>query len=246
MADKAWVAFGHASELEAFDSGWHDHETHQWLYASRGTLRVEVEGATWWLPPGRGAWIPGATSHRVDTAKASLRTVYVRPEAVPGAPASVVVFTMSALAREMVIGSVEWGRGRAEEPLARRYFGLMLELFLARWQHERWAFGLASPTSEALTRATRWAWEHLAQATIGEAAKAAFVSERTLTRRFSEELGMTWRAWVRQARLTRAMELLAASVAVGEVADAVGFGSPSAFTRAFKEFTGQLPSAFGA
>jgi AraC-like DNA-binding protein len=56
---------------------------------------------------------------------------------------------------------------------------------------------------------------------------------------------VTWRAWVRQARLTRAMELLGEGGAVGEVADAVGFESPSAFTRAFKELTGELPSGFG-
>jgi AraC-like DNA-binding protein len=242
--EEEWVAYGHADELEAFDSGWHAHPTHQLLYASAGTLRVEVEGSVWWLPPGRGAWIPARTSHRVGTARASLRTVYVRGDAAAGAPGEVAVFTTPGLAREMAIEAAGWGRERAGEPLARRFFALMLELFVQRWQHERWAFRLEWPASAELGRATAWAWANLASADIGGAARAAYVSERTLSRRFASELGVTWRAWVRQARLTRAMELLGEGGAVGEVADAVGFESPSAFTRAFKELTGELPSGF--
>ena len=38
------------------------------------------------------------------------------------------------------------------------------------------------------------------------------------------------------------MDLLVAQVAVTDVAFEVGFDSPSAFTKAFKQLTGQLPS----
>ncbi len=240
-----WEAYGHEDELEAFDSGWHHHGTHQLLYASSGTLTVVVDGATWLLPPGRGAWIPAATPHRVTTARASLRTTYVRQDAAQGAPDGVAVFTMPPLAREMVIEATQWCRARASEPLARRFFGLMIELFVSRWQRARWDFWLPAPESEELRRATDWARAHLAEATLEGAARAAFVSERTLTRRFRSELGMTWRVYVRQARLIRSMERLAEGAAVGDVAFEVGFESPSAFTRAFKALTGELPSAFG-
>ena len=239
-----WVGFGHEAELEGFDSGWHEHEEHQLLHASRGALRFEAGARSWLLPPGRGAWIPAKTPHRVTTTSASLRTVYVREDAAD--VEGVCVITMPPLAREMAVAAVEWGRERAGEPLARRYFGLMVELFVAHWQHERWAFSLPRASNEQVRRAVEWALEDLSGATLEGAAAVAYVSPRTLSRRFGADLGMTWRAFLRQARLMRAMEMLSDGEPVGRVAFEVGFESPSAFTQSFKELTGSVPSAFGA
>ena len=57
---------------------------------------------------------------------------------------------------------------------------------------------------------------------------------------------MTWRAYLLQARLLRAMALLAepGGRSVLDVAHRVGFGSVSAFTRAFRAATGETPSGY--
>jgi AraC-like DNA-binding protein len=81
--------------------------------------------------------------------------------------------------------------------------------------------------------------------TIATVARAARTSVRTLTRRFTEELRLSFRGYLRAARMLRAMELLAQPGSrVTDVALAVGFASPSAFTAVFSEFFGEPPKDF--
>jgi AraC-like DNA-binding protein len=78
--------------------------------------------------------------------------------------------------------------------------------------------------------------------TIEDAARNAGLSPRTLARRFREECGTTWREFLHDIRMFRAMELLAdPSRSVTDTAHAVGFASLGAFTRAFVDYTGERP-----
>jgi AraC-like DNA-binding protein len=91
----------------------------------------------------------------------------------------------------------------------------------------------------------RHALEHLAGATVDDAARAAGMSTRTLARRFREETGITWRHFLHTARMLAAMELLSGrDLRVTEVAYELGFDSLSAFSGAFRRFTGENPSEF--
>lgn len=236
-----WVGWGHGAQLDAFDSGWHAHDTHQLLYANEGVLRVDVEGAMWRLPPGRGAWIRGRVSHRVITTRATLRTIYMHPAAV-GIAEPVRIFSVDAHARQMLIHAQSWSQEQREDPLARLYFQTVMALFEAQWSHKQWAFDLPTTEDALLQRAIDYAHANLAEASLDGAARAAFTSTRTLSRRFQAQLSITWRAYLSQARLIRAMDLLVAGMPVTDVAFEVGFESPSAFTKAFKQLTGQLPS----
>jgi AraC-like DNA-binding protein len=75
--------------------------------------------------------------------------------------------------------------------------------------------------------------------------RAVGLSQRSLRRRFAAGLGLTWSAYVLQSRLLRAMSILASDEQnIAYVANAVGFASPSAFTRAFRALTGESPSAY--
>ncbi|MEM8746132.1 MAG: helix-turn-helix domain-containing protein [Actinomycetota bacterium] len=70
--------------------------------------------------------------------------------------------------------------------------------------------------------------------------------ERHLHRLFSTETGMNFRTWRRRVRMGRAQSLLVQGVPVGDVARLVGYRSPEAFMRAFREHTGTTPSAYAA
>ena len=54
----------------------------------------------------------------------------------------------------------------------------------------------------------RYTDEHLAEATAAAVGRAVGWSERTLRRRFAAATGMTWREYLVQGRLIRAMALL--------------------------------------
>jgi AraC-like DNA-binding protein len=56
---------------------------------------------------------------------------------------------------------------------------------------------------------------------------------------------MSWRRYLLQARLLRAMALLASpGPTIRDVATAVGFDSVSSFARSFAQYCGETPSAY--
>jgi AraC-like DNA-binding protein len=72
----------------------------------------------------------------------------------------------------------------------------------------------------------------------------AGVSVRTMQRVFRKEVGIDFESWRRQARLTKAVELLVAGRSVKEVAFAVGYRQVSAFVETFRRTFGLTPKAW--
>jgi transcriptional regulator GlxA family with amidase domain len=86
---------------------------------------------------------------------------------------------------------------------------------------------------------------HLAEVNVEAVGAAVGVSPRSLRRKFTAATGMTWREYLLQSRLLRAMALLTEpGRTVLDVATAVGFDSVSAFTRAFRRLTGETPTTY--
>ena len=106
---------------------------------------------------------------------------------------------------------------------------------------------LPTSTDPVLAGAMAWTRDNLDTATVGAAARHVGLSERSLRRRFQAGLGMSWRRYLVQARLFRAMALLSEpGPSVLHVATTVGFENASSFNRAFRQWTGETPSAYRA
>jgi transcriptional regulator GlxA family with amidase domain len=128
--------------------------------------------------------------------------------------------------------------------VAQAYFHT-LALLAREWIHADAGLRLPRPRSPDLTRAFEYALAHLETASMDEAARAAAVSPRTLARRFQSETQMSWRTFLRTARVLRGMELLAQpGTNVTETALAVGFESLASFSTCFRELTGESPSEY--
>jgi DNA-binding response OmpR family regulator len=81
--------------------------------------------------------------------------------------------------------------------------------------------------------------------TVTQIADAVALSRRQLTRRLKDAVGQTPAAFLRKRRIERAKELLAdAPETIAEVAYAVGFRSPSSFSKTFREQVGHTPSEY--
>jgi len=97
-----------------------------------------------------------------------------------------------------------------------------------------------------LNRAVTYTLTHLGEAlNFSDVAKAAIASERTLSRRFTEEFDMGWSEFVQRARIVKATERLAmSSDQVAQIAHDTGFSSASLLAQAFRQIMGETPTQY--
>jgi len=80
---------------------------------------------------------------------------------------------------------------------------------------------------------------------LKRAAGIAALEESYFSSYFHAKVGISFTEWLRQVRISKAMELLKArDFSITEVADAVGFVSLGAFERAFKKYRRMTPLQF--
>lgn len=103
------------------------------------------------------------------------------------------------------------------------------------------------PRTDQSTSATRaWAHTNLARVTrVEDLVRHARMSERTLSRRFREETGLSPQQWLLQARLERALELLERTdLSVDRVAEEAGFGTAAALRHRMRQGLATTPAAY--
>jgi AraC-like DNA-binding protein len=216
------------------------------LYVERGALRLEAEGRSWTLPPARAALIASNRGIEVTLPQRVTALSALFDAAVfPAPPATLSVFEVTPLARELLRGCSRFGEEDEQDEYALQLF---VTLALVAWrlaEHPSPA-SLPSARTDEVRRALVMTEQRLAEAiSFEQVAAAVACTPRTLARRFTEDLGMTWSDAQRQLRMIRAIEALAASdTSVTEVALSVGYSSLSAFNTAFRGLTGQTPTTY--
>jgi AraC-like DNA-binding protein len=79
---------------------------------------------------------------------------------------------------------------------------------------------------------------------ITEWAQWVGTSSKTLSRHFIDETGMTFGQWRQQARMLRALELLATNLPITVIALESGYETTSAFVAMFKRWRGVTPGQY--
>ncbi|WP_421726312.1 helix-turn-helix domain-containing protein [Bauldia sp.] len=222
-------------------------DRHYLLYASRGTMRLEADGRDWTLPPARAALI-AADKEVLITLPQPLTacSVLFAPDFVEAPPAPLAVFDISPLARELVMETRAWGRDAG--PLSPYAASVYTTLAQVTWRLSTRPSPAVMPAgqSEAVRKALETMRATIAEsATLEGIADSVGVSPRSLTRKFSAELGMSWGEALRRLRILEAIGLVAGTdMPITEVSLAVGYNALSAFNAAFRDLTGMTPTAY--
>lgn len=233
------IRYGPGTELEP-----HTHRWAQLVYASEGVMTVRTSDGAWVVPPERALLVPAEVEHAIAMAgRVTLRTLYLAPVLVGDRlPARPSVVQVSPLIREVILHIVERGALRADRKAEVRLADVVVDLLEAV---PIAPLELPSPRDP---RAVRAAERIRAQASkeisIDGLAAGVGASRRTLERLFQRETGMTLGRWRQQARLLRALELLASGEPVTRVALEVGYQSPSAFIQTFRSTFGTTPGRY--
>jgi AraC-like DNA-binding protein len=246
LDDPTGAGFAFSNTARDTFYGWHAHPYHQLIYAASGATQLETAEARYLLPPQRAAWIPAGVRHRTLVSRVEGVSLYFDPAAVPTGAGRVRILVADALLREMIGHAQRWPRGAAEPaPIAQSYFRT-LALLCAEWLESELPLRLPRSEDPAIARAMDQVTAEPGVATLAGATAAARMSERTFRRRFAATVGMSWQAWLTQARVMAAMTRLGEGARITDVAAEVGFSSLSAFALAFNKVCGETPSSYRA
>jgi len=218
------------------------------VYAASGVLSVHTERGTSIVPANRVAWTPAWCIHyhraHGDT---DMRIVFLPASLARSAPDHPAVFTVSGLAREVLLaltgprGDSRAAGGYDRAALARLRRVLADELREAREQ----PLQLPEPHDDRLRAISRMLHEQPADNTsLAELGRAAGASARTVSRLLRGELGMTFYQWRTQVRIYHALVLLAEGHDTTYVAHACGWANPSSFIAAFTGIVGTTPGRY--
>jgi len=223
----------------------HAHGAGQIIYATRGVMEVSAGQSFWLIPPQFAIWIPAGTVHRIRMPVAvSMRTLYLRRRLAAQLRASCTVLHVTPLLRELILEAVRMGQLRTRNPLHQA----LRDLIVAQ-------IDSASPVPASLTLPKDPRAQAVAQALLANQSHnpslaalcaAAGASVRTIERLFRREVGADFATWRRQARLMKAVELLAGGSTIKNVAFETGYRRPSAFVALFRRTFGTTPRAWAS
>lgn len=235
----AWA--GTIEKGEHFDL--HSHRRAQLFHIVSGGVTVETERGTFVVPPERAVWIPSNVRHAVTYLReCSLRYLFFRPEAVLHLPSEPAVIRISPLLRELIVSFMEYARADQAGGPAGRIASVILDQLAT---HPAAPLHLPMPSSARLRRAVgRFVAEPQRDEGLSQVARRAALSERSFERHFRAETGLSYRAWRRQARLMKAVELLSLGIPVSDIADKLGYETPSAFVAGFRQAFGVTPGRY--
>ncbi|MEV6055395.1 helix-turn-helix transcriptional regulator [Streptomyces sp. NPDC052107] len=220
----------------------HRHDDHQIVYAGRGVVAATTDAGSWVAPATPAIWVPAGTVHAHEAhGELELHLVGLPASEDPLALDTPTVLVVSPLLRELIIahtrtpddGSPERARLRA----------VLLDQLRASPQQPLHLPTPSSPLLRALCDILRA--DPADGRTLAELGREVGASDRTLSRLFRSDLGMTFPQWRTQLRLHHALVLLAEQTPVTTVAHRSGWSSASAFIDVFRRTFGHTPGSRG-
>jgi AraC-like DNA-binding protein len=223
----------------------HQHSTGQLLFAIQGVMLVETAVARWTIPPQRALWIPACQAHSIRfLSDTDMRTVYYSPQLIEQCAEftrhdEVHVVVASTLIRELVLGLFNQQFTHSTHSLMA---GLLLHTL--RYTPSLPTY-LPMPSNDKLRQVlTQILARNQWHTPMHQMASDALMSERTLNRHLTAELGMSYRTWKQRARIIASLDMLSSGCTIKAIARTMQFASAAAYIASFREILGCAPNTF--
>lgn len=252
LTGPTYAELGHRDTI-----GWHYHDVPQLVYPSSGVLAISAAGGTWVVPPQRAVWIPAGVPHAHQAHGPTQMRTLAFPLAprdadenggtgapVPRLPAVPAVLAVSPLLREVIVALTSDDDPPYTGPQRANLERVALDQLRRTGQLPVRLPALGDDRLRAVAALLRA--DPADPRTLAELGQAVGASERTLSRLFRQQAGMSFPQWRTQFRLLRALLLLADGTPVTSTALACGWSNPSAFIEAFRRAFGDTPGKFYA
>jgi AraC-like DNA-binding protein len=221
----------------------HRHTDGQLVYAAAGALATTTERGTWVAPANRATWTPPGFdhSHRFY-GRTDVRLVAIPAELCGALVTHPCVFAVGPLLREAILALID---RREVRPGAYERLRAVVIDELAETPEQ--SLHLPEPRDDRLRAVTDLLHADPGRgATLVELGRTVGASERTLSRLFHTELGMSFHRWRTILRIHHALVHLTGGRSVTDTAMECGWSNPSSFIEAFTEVVGQTPGRYQA
>ncbi|PHM70043.1 AraC family transcriptional regulator [Xenorhabdus kozodoii] len=221
----------------------HAHPFGQLIYVVCGVMETQVGAQRFLAPPEFCIWMPKNTAHSSYNHK-ELRfwIIDISPEWSDSLPQHPCIIRLSGIFNAIMVNFFARNIRQPETEKDRRLAQVLIDqLALSPKQ----CTYLPSSKDKLLAPILQMLERNPADNTsLAEWAKKRYTSERTLSRRCKQALGMSFSEWRQRLRFLHAISLLEQGKSIHEIAFDVGYSSSSAFIAMFQQLAGTTPERF--
>ncbi|WP_158814021.1 helix-turn-helix domain-containing protein [Methylocapsa sp. S129] len=211
------------------------------LYAVSGVAEFVIAGERMLSPPAYAIWIPPETPHE---SRASHNTryaaAYVHRTLCGPLPDKVCTLALSPVLKAVM---ADFAARAVTLPLTaedQRLAQVLLDQICLAPRYDSYlpftGDALLGPVLAALQAAPG------DRRSLAEWARQLGTTERTLSRRCQQMLGLSFQEWRQRLKLLTAISLLEDGCSIQATADQLGYGAASAFIAMFRQLTGASPT----
>ncbi|UXY08936.1 AraC family transcriptional regulator [Kosakonia sp. ML.JS2a] len=222
----------------------HHHDEFQLTVAVTGTARIQTETGWWLAMPGTAVLIaPGVLHRAIYPRQTELVNLRFMSDDETGIFPPAEMFNVSGL----MMALVQEARKITDLRYCEEESDLIRRLLL--WQLKKNTLKTDMFIPEGRDKRLRSITTHLRNdpgctQTLAQLSAQAHASQRTLSRLFAEETGMSFIRWRERLRTMVAIEKMSAGQTILGVALDLGYQSASSFTTAFTRLTGMPPRQY--
>jgi len=209
-------------------------------YAVTGVAEFNIAGRPYLSPPHYAIWLPPDTLHDASTPRDSLYvSVYVKRQLCAKLPRSPATLSLSELLKAILADFAKRQVTLPRTPEDLRLANVLVDQIGQAPRCENYLpfskDALLGPVLEALQARPG------DRRSLAEWARRFGTTERTLSRRSRDELGMSFNEWRQRQKLVASLALLEAGHSVSQVGKELGYSNTSAFIAMFRRLTGSTP-----
>ena len=229
-----------------FVDKWHKHPWHQVIFPFDGILQTKVGNLQYVVPHSGMLFIPAHTYHESFViAETKFIGVYFNPKANIGYPLSTKAVTSTPLIRELIIHIAKIYSAnelKNQDSNSIKAVDVLIELINGS---DTYDISLLLPSDKRLMIIFNEFLQNLQlDKTLSDWAKQVGASERTLSRLFTKDLGMSFPLWRQHVRLISSLSLLESKLSIQQIAYSIGYNSDSSYIFAFKKLFKQTPKQY--
>ncbi|MFS8044385.1 AraC family transcriptional regulator [Rhizobium sp. BR 314] len=210
-------------------------------YAITGVAEFDIEGVRYLSPPHYAIWLPPETMHGVGM-QHDLRyaTVYVERALCANLPAQTSTLSISPLLKAILADFAARDVTMPETAEDLRLAQVLVDQIRLAPRCESYLplsdDALLGPVLAALQA------DPGDRHSLSEWARRVGTTERTLSRRCQDDLGLSFNEWRQRLKLVAALSLIEAGEPVQRIASRLGYSNASAFIAMFRRLTGTSPT----